>query len=133
MSMSSAVAANQRMSSERAASIPRLCKPLLGDWTDVRERGPNSPIGFHVAIKAYGSGVYGAVHVRQSGKWLRMKVTPGWFCGRGAVYERTRHRLSHVATVRLCHQKKQKCILWQVVGADTSGSLPKEVLLWPHH
>jgi hypothetical protein len=105
----------------------------LGDWTDVRDKKSDEPMSLHVAIKAYGNSVFGAVHVMESGKWLRMKVTPGWFCGRGTVYERHRHQLSHVAVVRLCHRKKQRCILWQVLGADTSGSLPKEVLLWPHH
>ena len=85
-----------------------------------------------MALKAHGNEVVGSIHVKKSNTWLRMKLTPAWFCAKGLVYERKANTFVHVATVRLCHRKKEHCVLWQVLGPDLSRSLPQEALLWTH-
>jgi hypothetical protein len=127
--MTSTVAAFPGARRERA-SIPRLTRVLIGDWTDVQQRRAGKKIGLHVTLKAHGSGVIGAIHVLSSNRWFRMEVTPAWFCGKGWVYERRGSGYSHVALVRLCHRKKDRSVLWQVIGRDQTGCLPQEAVLW---
>lgn len=115
---------------EAKKTISRLCQVLIGDWSDVSDRRSGDQMGIHITIKPHGNEVLGSIHVKSNNTWLRMKVTPGWFCAKGEVYERRDGVLSHVATVRLCHRKKERCILWQVMGADQSRCLPTETMLW---
>jgi hypothetical protein len=130
MGMTSTVAAYSDAHRERV-SIPRLCRAVIGDWTDVRDRrADREKIGLHVTLKAHGNGVIGAIHVLASNKWFRIEVTPAWFCAKGWIYERRGDSYSHVAMVRLCHRNKDRTVLWQVIGCDQTGSLPHEVVLW---
>lgn len=129
--MNTMTATYQGSATEKTKSISRLCIPLIGDWSDISDRRSGDPMGIHITIKPHGSEVLGSIHVKSSNTWLRMKVTPGWFCAKGEVYERRDGVLTHVATVRLCHRKKERCMLWQVMGADQSRSLPTETVLWP--
>lgn len=126
------IAASYEHTGEKG-SIPRLCRPLIGDWIDVPDKRSGKPMTLHVTFKAHGNEVVGSLHVRPANAWLRMKVTSGWFCAKGLVYERRGGAFSHVATVRLCHRKKDRSVLWQVTGPDQSGCLPHEAVLWPHH
>jgi hypothetical protein len=117
---------------EKKGAVHRLCRPLIGDWMDVRDRRSGEKMDLHVAMKAHGRGLVGSIHVKGSNKWLRMEVSPAWFCAKAFVFERRGNGYSHVATVRLCHQNKKHSVLWQVVGRDQTGCLPQEAVLWPY-
>jgi hypothetical protein len=132
MSMAS-IAATYSRAHESKDSIPRLCRVLIGDWTDVPPGGAKKQMTLHVAFKAHGKEVFGSVHVKAANRWLRVQATPGWFCARGLLYDRKKGSMTHVAKVRLCHRKKERSLLWQVLGPDLSGSLPREVVLWRQH
>src|SRR5687768_6856738 len=110
-------------------AVPKLCRVLLGDWGDVKNAA-DGKMGLHVTIKAHGSAVVGSIHLTSTNKWYRMEITPAWFCARGLVYERRDKSLIHVATLRLCHRRKERSVFWQVVGRDQSSSLPPEAILW---
>jgi hypothetical protein len=113
--------------------IPWTCRELIGDWTDVSDKRGAGPMQLHVALKAIGNQVFGAIHVTRSNRWLRMKLTPGWLCALGTVFERRDGSFVHVATVRLCHSwKRRRSVLWQLRGQDQSGCLPRETILWEH-
>lgn len=116
-----------------AKPIPRICRELIGDWTDVGDKRGSQSIQFHVTLKAIGHQVFGSIHVTSSNQWLRMRITPGWFCAIGTVFQRRGGSFVHVATARLCHsKKKRRSLLWQVKGQDMSGCLPSEAILWEH-
>lgn len=116
------------MAEPKREAVPRFCREFIGDWADANQTA--QPLGFHLTLKAYGRKVYGAIHETGVNRWFRMEVSPAWFCARGLVYERRGNKLIHVATVRLCHRRKERSLLWQVVGKDQSEVLPQEIVLW---
>jgi hypothetical protein len=127
------IAATYSRARQAKRPISRLCRSLIGDWMDVPEGGSKKQMTIHAAFKAVGNEVLGSVHVVPTNTWLRVRVTPAWFCARGLVYERRNGTVTLVATVRLCHRKKERTLLWQVAGPDLSGCLPKERVLRVFH